>query len=74
MWLAGDDWLSENFVEDNVKFLQTDPEYVASSGRAFYREGDPDNTRADIAIDGNTGLMQCYVTPWPAPEPGVDPS
>lgn len=31
MWLAGDDYISNDFIENNVDFLESNPEYVASS-------------------------------------------
>jgi len=42
MWLAGDDYISEDFVMNNVKFLEQNPDFVASSSMpAYVRAGIP---------------------------------
>lgn len=36
MWLASDDFISPDFISNNVDFLEKNPEFVASSSKEFF--------------------------------------
>ena len=49
-WVAADDWRSKNFIEENLKFLEANPGYVASTSRnGFDNQLD---ANIDFSIEG----------------------
>ncbi|MBI4807411.1 MAG: glycosyltransferase family 2 protein [Nitrosomonadales bacterium] len=69
MWAAHDDIRSLDFLELNLKFLQSHPDYVASTSPVMSEGNAPDPIgMADISLDQETGeerFLACLVT-WRA--------
>jgi glycosyltransferase involved in cell wall biosynthesis len=53
MWLAGDDYISSDFIENNVKFLEANPEYVASSSLPIFSFQDKSELGHAINLHGD---------------------
>lgn len=68
MWAAHDDVRSLDYVDLNLRFLQSHPDYVASTSPVMF-EGEPDPIgMADISLDQETGeerFCACLAT-WRA--------
>lgn len=56
MWAAHDDIRSPDYLELNLTFLQSHPDYVASTSPVMFEGGEPDPIgMADISLDQETG-------------------
>ncbi len=53
MWLAGDDYISSDFVENNVNFLESNPEYVASGSLPIFCFTDKNELGHAINLHGD---------------------
>lgn len=60
MWAAADDWHSEDFLELNVKALNLNSDYSASTSPNCF-EGDEENPEKHIRFDLNFSLSERYV-------------
>jgi glycosyltransferase involved in cell wall biosynthesis len=55
MWLAGDDHISSDFIKNNVNFLESNPEYIASSSLPVFLRRD--RSEIGYAIDLRGDLL-----------------
>jgi len=53
MWLAGDDYISNDFIENNVNFLESNPGYVASSALPIFSFQDESELGHAINLHGD---------------------
>jgi glycosyltransferase involved in cell wall biosynthesis len=59
MWCASDDFLSENFVSKNVKFLEENLDYVSSSSSPIYLYPDFEFPGPHIELSGGLSERLC---------------
>ena len=60
MWAAADDWRSNEFIELNVKFLESNLDYSASTSPTCF-EGDEKNSEKHIIFSLDTSLTERYI-------------
>ena len=53
MWLGGDDYISEDFIDVNLKFLNANPDYIASSSFPIFLKEDHEIPGVSIDLEGN---------------------
>jgi glycosyltransferase involved in cell wall biosynthesis len=53
MWLGGDDFLSENFIEVNLNFLVSNPDYIASSSMPIFKSENLEVLGVSIDLTGD---------------------
>lgn len=56
MWLADDDWISENYIYDCQFFLQNNHQYLLCSGIAKYYLGDDIRMGENICLEENSPI------------------
>lgn len=59
MWCASDDYLSEDFVSNNLTFLEKNPDYVSSSSQPFYLYPDVEFPGPKIDLSGDLNRRLC---------------
>ncbi|EUJ10040.1 glycosyl transferase [Methylophilaceae bacterium 11] len=61
IWAAHDDIKSENFLEVNLKFLQKNPDYIASTSPVKFKDGMPDPVKmGDQSLNQETAQERFF--------------
>ena len=53
IYLAGDDYISENYLEENLKNLMKNPDCACSAGSHVWEDQDPIKDKISFELDGN---------------------